>query len=45
MLRAPDAHTNRHAIRMGTAELYRAVEAIPDVILSRRKLLPDSAVR
>jgi acetoacetyl-CoA synthetase len=27
-----DATINRHGIRMGTAELYRAVEAIPDVI-------------
>lgn len=27
-----DATINRHGIRMGTAELYRAVEAIPDVL-------------
>jgi acetoacetyl-CoA synthetase len=27
-----DATINRHGIRMGTAELYRAVEAIPEVI-------------
>ena len=27
-----DATINRHGIRMGTAELYRAVEAMPDVI-------------
>ena len=27
-----DATINRHGIRMGTAELYRAVEAIPEVL-------------
>ena len=27
-----DATINRHGIRMGTAELYRAVEAIPEVV-------------
>jgi acetoacetyl-CoA synthetase len=27
-----DATINRHGIRMGTAELYRAVEALPEVI-------------
>ena len=27
-----DATINRHGIRMGTAELYRAVEAVPEVI-------------
>lgn len=27
-----DATINRHGIRMGTAELYRAVEAIPEII-------------
>jgi acetoacetyl-CoA synthetase len=27
-----DATINRHGIRMGTAELYRAVEAMPEVI-------------
>lgn len=27
-----DATINRHGIRMGTAELYRAVEALPDVL-------------
>ena len=27
-----DATINRHGIRMGTAELYRAVEAQPEVI-------------
>jgi acetoacetyl-CoA synthetase len=27
-----DATINRHGIRMGTAELYRAVEAMPDVV-------------
>src|SRR6185369_2803843 len=26
-----DANINRHGIRMGTAELYRAVEALPEV--------------
>jgi acetoacetyl-CoA synthetase len=27
-----DATINRHGVRMGTAELYRAVEALPDVL-------------
>ena len=27
-----DATINRHGIRMGTAELYRAVEALPEVL-------------
>jgi acetoacetyl-CoA synthetase len=27
-----DATINRHGIRMGTAELYRAVEALPEVV-------------
>jgi acetoacetyl-CoA synthetase len=27
-----DATINRHGIRMGTSELYRAVEALPDVL-------------
>jgi acetoacetyl-CoA synthetase len=27
-----DATINRHGIRMGTAELYRAVEAIPEIV-------------
>jgi acetoacetyl-CoA synthetase len=27
-----DATINRHGIRMGTAELYRAVEAVPEVV-------------
>jgi acetoacetyl-CoA synthetase len=27
-----DATINRHGIRMGTAELYRAVEAVPEII-------------
>src|SRR6202007_221492 len=29
-----DATINRHGIRMGTAELYRAVEALPEVLAS-----------
>ena len=29
---ARDATINRHGIRMGTAELYRAVEALPEVL-------------
>jgi acetoacetyl-CoA synthetase len=27
-----DATINRHGIRMGTAELYRAVEALPEIV-------------
>ncbi|MEO6410881.1 MAG: acetoacetate--CoA ligase, partial [Burkholderiaceae bacterium] len=27
-----DATSNRHGVRMGTAELYRAIEAIPEVL-------------
>ena len=37
-----DATINRHGIRMGTAELYRAVEALPEVLDSpgRRPRIP-----